>query len=199
MKNFSACLVSTFKSTWFSSTIDGGSYPNTRKDVAWSILPVLLAWAVVSAYFGFFVLCSHFPCNNTASLFGVYLAALWTVAIIAFPKFFIFFGLTWHLCRLFNQSDRFCAFIVANNWFYVNYTVIYALITVVEFTAYKYISNPQIWPLATTFYLCLVVNFLAHRVLGLRQEVSWIVPMCFLFAHALIRALTGKHGMMFVF
>ncbi len=28
---------------------------------------------------------------------------------------------------------------------------------------------------------------------------AWIVPTCFLFAHALARVITGKHGMMFVY
>lgn len=189
-------LHATFKAAWFSETVSL-HYKNTWKEAAISCLVPLAACAIISYLFMAHILCNHFPCHNAFWLSATYISAFWTVFVFAFPKFLMFFLLVWGLCRLFSQTEYFCAFMAANNWFYVLFTLQYWLATLIPLNDVP--VHPMAYKAAITFYLCLVVFFLAHNVLRLRQEIAWIVPACFLFAHAVVRAISGKHGMMFVF
>lgn len=189
-------VVATVKAAYFSSATDD-YYRNTKTEAALSWLVVFAAMAYIAWLFCYYGACPLWQRDTIFSRY--YLSAFFIVFIYAAPKFVMFFGLVWLLARLFGQTERFCAFMAANNWFYLPFALSYGLSALLATSQYGPSISPVTFWYAKTFYLCLVVNFLAHYVLRLSQEIAWIVPVCFLAAHSLIRFLFDKHGMMFVF
>lgn len=185
MKRLFELLIAPFYAAVFQEKT-GSYYKNTRREAALSWIVPAISCFYISLLFHQYGHYPHFP------------ATLFIVTVIAIPKFVVFFGLTWLLARLFSQTDRFYAFMAANNWFYIPYTIIYAA-KVRLFTSDLVQQHPHFYRVITIFYLCLVVFFLAHNVLRLRQEIAWLVPIFFLIAYKLVWFVTGYHGTIFVF
>ncbi len=183
----------SFKAAYFSE--DTQDYYQNSKKAAFISFFVPFALLV---YMGMMFCNLEGVCHEVEQtlyyLSAAHIASFLVVFLIAAPKFPIFFGLVYNLCRLFKSKDYFWAFVTASNWFYV----VYALILGFRLSFLPGYLQP-LWFLAETFYFCLVAFFLAHNVLKLPQEIAWIVPMAALFTHAIILAVTTKHGAMFVF
>lgn len=191
-------LIATLKAASFQESVNT-HYQNTKGEAAGSLIIILLSLFYCSWLFYKVVLCNLGPCGGSFSQSSAaYVAGFLIISLIAIPKFLIFFGLVWQLCKLFHQTEYFYAFMAANNWFYIAYLPLHTL-SIIAAASPDVVLYPQLWPLLITFYLIMVVFFLAHNVLRLRQEIAWIVPMCFLVAHALMRAVIAKSGMLFVF
>lgn len=194
----SGYILAPFKAAIFSHDV-GDYFSGTRKEAVWSFLVPLFACFYISYFFYKFILCNHLPCFSARDSITTYIGGFLTVFMLALPRFLIFYGLVWQLCRMFGNTDRYKAFIAANNLLYIPFLFKYTFSAYIAHNYGHLIEHPEVWPIATTFYLVLIVNFIAISVLKMRQEVAWIVPVCFLFAHAVVRMVTGKHGMMFVF
>lgn len=169
-------------------------FKNTKTEAFLSCLMPLAVCLFVSLVLCGITTCQYYP---TRLLYIPYLEYVVIVASIALPKFLVFFGLTWLLCKWVKQTEYFCAFVAANNWVYFPYLLIYS--AKIFLGTYVDIPHPLVFVYATSFYMALIVFFLAHNVLRLVSEVAWL-PAFFIFvAHGLIKWITTKNGMFLVF
>ena len=195
MNAFFSYLTATTKASYFSHDA-AGFYKNTGREALISCLIPLFACLYNSLVFCAYHVCRY---DSAPAFMGSYIYTFGVLMATALPKFLIFFGLTWQLCRIFKQTEYFYAFVAANNWFYIPYIFLYSLKVFVIMNADITQEHVHVFRFVSIFYLTMVVNFLAHNVLRLRQEIAWIVPIFFLLAHTLVFLVTGRHGMILVF
>lgn len=171
------------------------SYFKNTKTEAWlsCLVPIFIALFVSLTLCGF-TYCRYMEGSRFVA---AYLGQLSIVVKIAFPKFIVFFGLTWLLCKWVRQTEYFCAFVAANNWVYIPYILLYS--AKVLLGTYVDVPHPILFVYATAFYFAMVVFFIAHNVLRLVSEVAWLVPLFIFATHGLIKWITTYNGMFLVF
>lgn len=192
MKGVLNRIIGSFHAAHFSDQTNT-YYSNTKREAAWSFIVPFLSLLYVTYISGRLQWCpaSKYP-DFGLCYTGLTIASL----LIALPKFIIYFALVWLLCRLLKTpTDNFCAFIAANNWFYVVYLLLFGLFSLII----KNNHDGTILLMATQFYVCLVVMCLGQKILGLQQEGSWLVPAAFVYSFVIVKLLTTKSGIFFVF
>ena len=185
-------IVGSFHAAVFSDHT-GDYYSNSRREAACSFIAPFLSLLYVTYISGRLQWCAGLGeddfkyCYLGLTLFSLFIASL---------KFAIYFALVLLLCRLLKSpTDNFYAFMAANNWFYIVYLILFGLFSLVI----THNQSGEILLMVTQFYVCLVVMCLGQKILGLQQEASWLVPVCFVYAFVIVKLLTTKSGIFFVF
>lgn len=192
MKRVAGYILSSFHAAMFSDRT-GSFFNNTRREAAWSFVAPFISLLYVCYISGRLEWCAAYTGRNfTECYIGLTIFSLF----IASLKFVVYFCLIRLICRLLKTpTDNFCAFIAANNWFYVVYLFLFGLFSLVITNGH----DGTVLLMATQFYVCLVVMCLGQKVLGLSQEGSWLAPCAFVYAFVIVKLLTTKSGIFFVF